>query len=100
MLCAVAPGNGDALRGAACHIGTVGRHDSRRIAMRPIPGHVVCIGGVDVAGRWGHAGDGLAVRRLVIEAVNRPEAPKAVSAAMPERMPYGRMRHRACRSKT
>jgi len=44
VLATVTSGNGDGLRRAARHIGPVGRRDIRRIAMRPVPGHVIAIG--------------------------------------------------------
>src|SRR5258705_376394 len=49
-LFAVTSGNRHGFRAAAWHIGPVGRSDSRRKAMRPIPGNVIGVGVVDVAG--------------------------------------------------
>jgi hypothetical protein len=66
--------------------------------MRPIPGDIIGIGGVDIAGWRGHSGQGFAIGWLVIKAVTRPKAVETISAAvMPERLP-GRVRHRTRRA--
>ena len=48
LLFAITPGNLHGLRAAAWHIGPVGRGDSGRVAMRPVPGDVIRIGVMDI----------------------------------------------------
>jgi hypothetical protein len=49
LLFAATPRNRYGLRGAAWHIWPVGRCDSRRISMCPIPGNIICICVADIA---------------------------------------------------
>jgi hypothetical protein len=96
----VAPRNRYGLGGAARHIGAVGRRDSRRIAMRPVPGNVICIG-VMVVARWSRQIDnGFAIRWSVGEVSSRPEGSYVVSPVMPERVDNRWMGHRMCRSRS
>jgi hypothetical protein len=85
-LSAVTPGNRYGFRTAARHIGAIGRRDRRRISMCPIPGNIICIGGVGIA-RCGlrPIQNGFAVRWFVEEALSGPEATRMVSPDMPER---------------
>src|ERR1700688_3357050 len=91
-LFAVAPGNRDALLGAARHIRPVGTRDHRRKAMRPIPGNVIGVGGMRIAG-WRHGiYQGLITRWPVIVSVHaRPEDRAVVSPVMAERPVCRRM---------
>jgi hypothetical protein len=49
LISAVLPRNRYGLRGAARHIGPVGRYDGGRISMGPIPGNIIGIGLTDIA---------------------------------------------------
>ena len=49
LLFAVTSGNRYGLRGAARHIGPIGRRDIRRISMCPIPGNIVRVGVMRIA---------------------------------------------------
>jgi hypothetical protein len=92
LLGAATPGNLHGLRGAARNIGSIGRHDGRRISMGPVPGNIVRIGVVDVVRRgWRSLSHGFAIRWIVGEAAcRRPEGPTAKSRMMPERLRDGR----------
>jgi hypothetical protein len=87
LLCAVSPRNRHDLRGAARHVRTLGRYDSRRIPMCPIPGNVICIGVAHIAGRrLPNVYQGLAIRRIVEKApYSRQKGSYPVSPVMPER---------------
>src|SRR6266481_8466553 len=77
LLGAVTPGNRYGLRGAARDIGPVGRRDSRRESMCPIPGNIVCLRVMDIARCWlRNICRGLAIRWPVGEVTcARPEGP-------------------------
>ena len=97
LLSTVTGGNRYGLRGATRHIGPIGRCYGRRIAMCPIPGHIICIGGADIARCALHRiQHGFAIG-CSVEAVSRPEDPR-ISPAMPERSDGGgSMRNRVDR---
>lgn len=94
LLFAVAPRNRYGLRGAALHIGSFRRRDSRRKSMRPIPGNIIGVGVTDIARyRWCRTYHGFAIRRPVEEAAcRRPQGRYIVSAVMPDRRTGKRMR--------
>jgi hypothetical protein len=96
LLRTAAPANRHGLRAAARHIGSIGRHDGRRISMRPIPGDIIGIGVTDIVRRrWRSVDHGFAIRWIVVEAVDcRPERPTN-SPMMPERMRDGRTGRRS-----
>ena len=101
LLSAVTSGNLYGLRGAARHIGPIRRRDSRRISMGPIPGNIVCIDVMHIAGcRLRTIRDGFAIRWPVEALVARPEeAPYVVSPVMPKRVGDRRPGNRMRRSK-
>jgi hypothetical protein len=69
--------------------------------MRPIPGDIVCIRVMHIAGCWLRTiPDGFAIRWPVVEAlVGRPEGPHIVSPVMPKRVGDRRTGDRMRRSK-
>jgi hypothetical protein len=87
MLSAVIARNRYGLRGTARHIGSFGRRDGRRKSMCPIPGNIMRIGVMDIAGRrLRNIRNRFAVRRPVEGVVySRPDGPDIVSPVMPER---------------
>lgn len=101
LLSAVTSRNRYGLRGAARHIRPIGRRDSRRISMRPIPGNIVCVGVMHITGCWLRTiADGFAIRWSVVEALAaRPEGPHIVSPVVPKRVGDRRTGNRMRRSK-
>lgn len=68
--------------------------------MRPIPGNIVCIGVMHIAGCWLRAiADGFAIRWPVEALVARPKGPYIVSPVMPKRVGDRRTGNRMRRSK-
>jgi hypothetical protein len=96
-----AAGNRYGFGGAARHIGSVRRNDSRRKSMCPIPGNVIRSGITDIAaGCWWHGIEqGLAIRPVVEAALRRPERLKIVSPVVPQRLADERTGNRMRRSK-
>ena len=89
-----ASGDDHALRGAARHIGTIGRHHRRRIPMRPVPGNVIGGGVTDVVrDRRRNLSEGFAGRTVIvsISACDRPEGAWH-APVMPEGWMWGRER--------
>jgi len=95
------PRNRYGLRGAARHIWSFRRCDSRRISMCPIPGNIICIRVMVIAWYWlRNIYHGFAIRWPVEEAPYcRPEGPYIVSPVMPERLGDWRTGNRMRRSK-
>ena len=94
---AVASRNGDGLRGAALHIGTVGRCHHRWKAMRPIPGNILGVGVTDVArDRLVHfSRHGFAMGRPIEVAPGcRPERLRMASPVMPDERRAGKRMRR------
>ena len=97
---ATAVGNRDGLGRASRHIGPVGRHDGRRIAMGPIPGNAICIAIADTAGC--RRRQLFAIRSVIttvatiIIIVSRPDGPGPRSPIMPEKMATWPMRRGKC----
>jgi hypothetical protein len=103
LVCAVVARNRDGLRGAFRHIGSCGRCDRRRKPMHRIPGNIIGVGGMDIAGCrwrwWRNIEVGFAIRRPVRRIPHaRPESPAIISPVMMQR-PGDRTESRMRRSK-